>query len=39
MGEMADYFLDEVFDYEDWLWDMKQKYPDVPEDQLNDVEQ
>ena len=39
MGDMADYFLDEVMDYEDWLWDMQRKYPDVPEDQLADIEE
>ena len=38
MGEFADYFLDEVIDYEDWLEDMRQKYPDVPEDQLEDID-
>jgi len=39
MGEMADFFLDEVMDYENWLWDMRNEYPDVPEDQLDDVQQ
>ena len=39
MGEMADMFLDEVTDYEDWLWDMRQMYPDVPEDMLEEMEQ
>ena len=38
MGEMADDFLDDVLDYEAWLWDMQQQYPDVPEDQLGDIE-
>lgn len=35
---MADYFLDEVMEYEEWLWDMQQKYPGVPEDQFEDIE-
>ena len=38
MGEMADDFLDDVLDYEDWLWNMQQQYPGVPEDYLGDME-
>ena len=39
MGEMADYFLDEVLDYEEWEWEMQQKYPGVPEDMLGDIDE